>query len=153
MTLRELVDRLGTVEVELAGERFKARIVSGLEADLIARIYPRPDPPMVADGSKGSLAPKVPNLTDPAFVAADEAWFVNHTVSIVAASLDGRAVGTEAQWPEVTLANHGTLEVRQQAERYLNEARPLVARLGLGSIREAYRAVTTPPAVGDALKN
>lgn len=153
MTLRELVEKLGTVEVELGGERFKARIIGSLDADMIARLHPRPDPPMVVDGTRGSLAAKVPNFDDPAFVAAGEAWFVGHMIAVVSAALNGPDVGVSCKWPELTIENHATLAAREQAQNYLAETRPIVAALSYPALRQAFGKVTNLPTVEDAVKN
>ena len=145
VTLRALVDALSTVRVRLGpghGELFQARVLSGLEHDLLARLNPRPSPPKVRDPNKGSLAPLIDDLNDPKFKAAEEGWYFNHVTACVAAGLGGTAIGLEGvEWPAVSMANHCDLEVRRAAAAFLAASQPLVARVRWPQLEAAYIAI------------
>lgn len=141
MTLKELFATLDTVTVTLGGREFAARRVTGIEQDLITRIYPRPEPPLVADPDKGSKAPLVPDLNDPAYKASEEGFFSDFVMCVVAVGVGGAGVGTAGQWPEVTADNHRDARVRAEAEAYLREARAVVQRANWTALMTAFNAI------------
>jgi hypothetical protein len=141
MTLKELFASLDTVTVTLGGMDFAARRVTGIEMDLITRIFPRPEAPLIADPDKGSRAPMVPDLADAKYKASEEGWFADYVMSVVAVGLGHTAIGTEAAWPLVSVDNHRDATVRAQAEAYLREARPVVQRVGWNHLLGAFNAI------------
>ena len=141
MTLKELFASLDTVTVTLGGTAFAARRVTGIEQDLITRIYPRPEAPLAPDAHRGSKAPMVPDLADPVYKASEEGWFADYVMSVVAAGLGATAIGVEPARPAITVDNHRDATVRSQAEAFLREARPVVQRVAWNHLLSAFNAI------------
>lgn len=151
-SLLQIVDSIATARVRICSREFDAHVLSGLETDLISRLYPRPDPPMKPDGSRGSLAPPVADPDDPEYVAQSEGWFAEHVFRCVAAGL--RDCGVGCVWPKVTHTNHASPEVRDAAKKYIDAAWPVIARLPLRDVRAAYSVVAGERlSIADAEKN
>jgi hypothetical protein len=144
-TLRQVFANLDTVEVVLGGAKFAARRLTGLEQDLISRIYPRPEPPMVPDLDRGSLAPPVPDTTDRVYLASDGGWLADFAMSVVAAALGREQLGGECEWPEVSPDTHRDAGVRAAAEAYLREARNVVQRVPWQEVLAAFNAIMRGP--------
>lgn len=153
-TLRQLVEALDTVTVRLAGQEFKARVMTALECDLIGRFNPSPRPPEKPDPNfAGSLAPTILDENDPDYLAAADGWFADYAMCIVAAAIGHEGIGTVAQWPSVTTGNHRSAEIARQAKAFCDEARPILAKAAWRDIRNAFDVVIDGPAQQDARKN
>lgn len=74
-SLLELGAELNSREVTIRGYSFKVRALSDAESAAIARLFPRPLPPLTRkDTTKGSAAPMLPETNDPGYLAASQVW-------------------------------------------------------------------------------
>lgn len=74
MGLFDVAAKIGRGEVNVRGENIPIRMLKESETAALTRMYPMPVAPLMQDPTKGSLAPKIENVNDPAFVVADRAW-------------------------------------------------------------------------------
>lgn len=94
--LAALVARLERVTVKILGQEFPARLISGDQQRLLLHVMPPPSPPLVADPTKGSLAPKIPDDNDAGYLAAYQVWTYQYRRAVVGLSIhnaDPRAMG------------------------------------------------------------
>jgi hypothetical protein len=61
-----------TTTATIRGKPVTLRLTSAITQARIEETIPRPRPPMVQDPNKGSLAPKIPDTSDPAWLEAME---------------------------------------------------------------------------------
>lgn len=148
-TIREMLEAAASVRVLVAGSERDARMLDGVEQDVIARALPRPVPPMIDDPDRGSLAPKVPDLDDAEYKALQAGWWFDYRVATAAVALGSEQLGTSARWPTITSRNHAEKSIREQVEAFLAEAVPLVARLPVNEVRDVHDVAMTGSKAGD----
>lgn len=75
MKLSDLVFEAVSDQVEIApGASVSVRALTHAELVAIRAAIPPPSPPMVPDPNRGSLAPKIENRDDPAYIRAADCW-------------------------------------------------------------------------------
>ena len=118
--------------VVLRGKDVEVRPAAASLIDAVYALFPRPQPPMVQDPDRGSLAPKVPDLRDAAFVAAVTEWNqkTDRMEAAIAIGLeverDGLGVIDRARlkaWCEAAEAELGAALTREEIAAILGEAR------------------------------
>lgn len=139
-TIREMVENVANVDVTVRGEKMSVRRLSGVEQDVIMRIMPQPEPPMIDDPERGSLAPKIPDVEAPAFMQAMEARWLRFRIAAASVGLGGEKLGIAAVWPTIDMTNHASPTVREAAEAFLVEAEKVLSRLSLADIRDIFNA-------------
>ena len=77
-----------TTTATLRGKPVTLRLTSALTQARLEESVPRPRAPMVPDPNRGTLAPKVPDMTDPGYQQASETWAARLQVAEVAVALD-----------------------------------------------------------------
>ncbi len=130
--------------VVIRGREVVVRPAAASLIDAVYTLFPRPQPPMVQDPNRGSLAPKEPDLRDPGFVAAVTEW--NHKTDRMEAAI---AIGLEVErdgigaldrarlklWCEAAEAELGEALTRQEIDAILAEAR----RVSVGAVEGARK--------------
>jgi hypothetical protein len=154
-TFRSIVEKLESSPVTVRGQTFNVRQLTGIEMEMIGRVWPRPEVPMVDDPDAGSLAPKIPNRSDPEYLAALEAWGAEYAAAVAAVGLGHEQLGTSVAWPTVDVTTHRKAATRQQAEAFIREALPLVLAARWSEVTACYEAATgrAGDAVAEAEKN
>lgn len=91
-----------TKEVTLGGDVFTVRALSAAQTFAIHDCLPLPNPPTKKDPNKGSAAPEIEDLRDPAFRAAQARAVRERTIAEAAAAIeleaDGVTLASGAAW-------------------------------------------------------
>jgi hypothetical protein len=128
----------------LRGREIAVRPAAASLVDAVYALFPRPQPPMVQDPNRGSLAPKEADLRDPVFVAAVTAW--NQKTDRMEAAI---AIGLEVErdemgtinrerlkaWCEAADEELGAALTREEIAAILAEAR----RVSVGAVEGARK--------------
>jgi len=119
--------------VNLRGEAVTVRPTASAVLDAVYALYPPPLAPLIHNPDAGSLAPKIPDERDPAYVAAKLAWS-RKTDCIEAAivmdvAVDGLGTRGEAgperlrAWCELAAAEAGSVLTREEVRAVLLAAK------------------------------
>jgi hypothetical protein len=130
--------------VVLRGKHVSVMPAAASLMDAVYALFPRPQPPMVQDPDRGSLAPKVPDLRDAGFIAALTEWNqkTDRIEAAIAIMLEVEKDGIGAidrtrlkLWCEAAEAELGAALTREEIAAILAEAR----RVSVGAVEGARK--------------
>ena len=139
--------------VTLRGRPYPIRFVSAADMAVVESFLPMPDPPMVEDKTRGSLAPKVPNFKDEGYLRACDVVYRRWERARMAIALRYRTQG-RLEWGEdfpedkEQVARRGAFVIAASEElgKKFSDAEAL-------ALRKELAAFTPAALAADALKN
>lgn len=143
LTLAAIAASCVEVEIDIAGVKLRAMPPSAAAMGHVLAAFPQPEPPMVEDLNAGSLAPKVPDHTDPRHRAASEKWTWDLRRGVLAmaiASADASQMETMCAFIEPEACK--TAADEKMLGQYIQEAARMIGRCRNTEVLEAFDRVT-----------
>lgn len=145
MKISDIAGERRDIEIDLGGRKITARPLLNAEHKAISAAFPPPRPPMMKDPTRGSDAPKIPNLEDADYIEADNAWYERAAVMRLAVAIGLEPEGQPA-WSH-RLPPEQRRAWLEAAERELDEH---LTKAEMDTLRRQYARPTLDSALAEA---
>ncbi|MBX3380858.1 MAG: hypothetical protein KF805_12260 [Phycisphaeraceae bacterium] len=152
VSAQRLLGRLRSKRVNLSGElELNLRVLSSMELDQIADLFPRPAPPLGQNPTAGSLAPPIPREDDVGYQRRLRRWYIDLRAAEVCVAIDyEHSVSNEAA--AITFANCPEADRQAWLRSAVDSIKSLLPEPELRMLSDSMHELSTVPMVKEAIK-